>query len=1175
MSGPSGLRVEVLGPLRAVVAGREAGLGPARQRAVFAILVAGRGRVVPREEIVAGVWGSTPPVSARGSLYTYVSGLRRGLGTAADHLISTDIGYALAPVEVDLAEFDRLRLRADRDGGVEAVTDLDAALRLWRGEPYGGVPGPFAAAERARLTELGTQVREQRAAVLLATGGDGDLVAELAALVREHPLRERLRVLLMTALARSGRQAEALEVFQDASRLLRTELGVGPGPELRAAHERLLHGEPVSPPLAPRPASRAAPPAPAPPVGREAEAELLRRAVRELAETGAGRAVWLEGPAGIGKSTLLDTAAEHARALGCQVVHGAADELGSRCLFQVVRDCLEIEVCATDPRRAALAQLLAGAVPASGSLSAFPVLAAVDALFELVGELCREKPLVMVLEDMQWADEATSLVWRRLVEATTTLPLLLFAASRRAPAEVGLLDEGDRHSVLVLGPLSPAASLRLATELRGEDPDLAQLAECSGGNPLYLRELVLAGGPDAPLPATLVEVVRQVGDELGPPARDMLRWAAVLDTELHLPDLVAVTGRTPADLAPLVERAVTAGLLAEVQGSLRFHPPLVRDLVLDSVSQPIREALHRQAAESLLRAGAPVERVAEQLLAAGETALPWTVRWLMAHGGDLSRRAPAVAAALFERALSLPTLPGQDRQELTAALVQVQYVLNREPETRAREVLATTDDPARAAHMRQLLAAMLNRRGSPAEATEVLQEGLSRPDTPRVWWVRHRILRSRIERGTLRDLSEVERWARQAYDNTQAPGEEGPRAHALQVLWHVHSVRRDHEQALSCVDEALVALAGKPELADMHTDMLDNKIFSLQNLDRLAEATDLLRANPRQEPNGLHVAAAVHLYWLGRWSEALIELDSITTEGPAAGYYGLREPGPASLLLHGVAALITGRRLDHPAQRQHLDHAARRVPATRQDRESQDFLVAAKALAASQTGTLHDALTCFRPILDPTYSPLMLRHQWLPCLVYVAQEAQDHATAEQAAALAESEAEAEHVPARAHAAHLRCQALTTGDLSAAWAAADHYRKVNRPLELADTLLELAELHARQGHPTDARHTLTAATDIFHSIGATWDIRRAESIVSRHNLHRPHHPRPAAEGWPSLTPVETRIATLAAANEPNPTIAERLGLPRRAVEAYLTRILAKLRVESRADLAAVVRRHTGG
>jgi DNA-binding SARP family transcriptional activator/tetratricopeptide (TPR) repeat protein len=258
------LRVGVLGPVTVWRDGHEVAAGQPRQRAVLGLLAARANRVVSRGELVDAVWGDEPPVSAEGGIYTYVAGLRRVLEpdrplrtpersrrAPASLLVSAGGGYLLrlGPGCLDAARFEQslgvargLRASGDRQAAARAV---DEALALWRGLPFAGVPGPFAEAERQRLTELRTTAAEERADLMLAGGQAAEAVPELTALVTEHPLRERARGLLMIALYQCGRQAEALRVFREARERLAEDLGLDPGVELTRIHQQLLAMDPA------------------------------------------------------------------------------------------------------------------------------------------------------------------------------------------------------------------------------------------------------------------------------------------------------------------------------------------------------------------------------------------------------------------------------------------------------------------------------------------------------------------------------------------------------------------------------------------------------------------------------------------------------------------------------------------------------------------------------------------------------------------------------------------------------------------------------------------------------------------------------------------------------------------------------------------------------------------
>jgi DNA-binding SARP family transcriptional activator/tetratricopeptide (TPR) repeat protein len=246
------LRVGVLGPVTAWYDDQELSVGQPRQQAVLGILAMRANRVISRGELVDAVWGQDPPASAEGGIYTYVAGLRRiiephrSLRGPGRVLVSSGAGYVLhlVPGQPDAVSFEQHlgRARQLRKGGdaAGAAAELNSALGLWRGIAFAGVPGPFAETERVRLGELRSTAAEERADVLLSLGRHEEVVPELTAMVADHPLRERMRGLLMIALYRSGRHAEALRVFQEGRRVLAEELGIDPGADLSRIHQQVL-----------------------------------------------------------------------------------------------------------------------------------------------------------------------------------------------------------------------------------------------------------------------------------------------------------------------------------------------------------------------------------------------------------------------------------------------------------------------------------------------------------------------------------------------------------------------------------------------------------------------------------------------------------------------------------------------------------------------------------------------------------------------------------------------------------------------------------------------------------------------------------------------------------------------------------------------------------------------
>jgi DNA-binding SARP family transcriptional activator len=239
------VRFEVLGPVRGWHGDAELDLGSPQQRAVLVMLLLARGRQVSLDGLIDGLWGGDVPRSAAGTVRTYVSRLRRGVNS----IESIGDGYVLrlGSAVLDLDEFEQWLgeargVRGRRDAARSARLLRDA-LGLWRGTALAGIPGPYADSRRVPFTELHLAATEEKLAADIALGEHAAAIAELRSLLAEHPFRERFTELLMLALYKSGRQAEALYVFDDVRHSLSEELGIDPGPSLQTMRQRVLRAD--------------------------------------------------------------------------------------------------------------------------------------------------------------------------------------------------------------------------------------------------------------------------------------------------------------------------------------------------------------------------------------------------------------------------------------------------------------------------------------------------------------------------------------------------------------------------------------------------------------------------------------------------------------------------------------------------------------------------------------------------------------------------------------------------------------------------------------------------------------------------------------------------------------------------------------------------------------------
>ncbi|KOV77314.1 MULTISPECIES: AfsR/SARP family transcriptional regulator [Streptomyces] len=325
---PGPLRFGVLGPVRAWHGEDALSTGSPQQRALLAALLLREGRTATAAELIDALWGSEPPSQALAAVRTYASRLRKVLSPGV--LISESGGYAVRGLRegaLDLAVAQDLATEAEKARGAgdlsRARSVLNQALDLWDGEPLAGVPGPYAEAQRARLEEWRLGLLETRLDLDLEQGCHAEAVSELTALTAAHPLRERLRELLMLALYRSGRQAEALAVYADTRRLLSEELGVDPRPGLSELQQRILQADPaLAEPSAPVTEPTATPvrpaqlPASVPDfTGRSSFVSELTDVLSSASEA-EGRVMAvsaLAGIGGVGKTTLAVHVAHRAR----------------------------------------------------------------------------------------------------------------------------------------------------------------------------------------------------------------------------------------------------------------------------------------------------------------------------------------------------------------------------------------------------------------------------------------------------------------------------------------------------------------------------------------------------------------------------------------------------------------------------------------------------------------------------------------------------------------------------------------------------------------------------------------------------------------------------------------------------------------------------------------------
>ena len=661
----------------------------------------------------------------------------------------------------------------------------------------------------------------------------------------------------------------------------------------------------------------------------------------------------------------------------------------------------------------------------------------------------------------------------------------------------------------------------------------------------------------------------------------MLRTAALLGGRFTVTDLAVVLRRPVSDLAASLQEAVAAGILAGSGAELVFRHPLIRQALYESMPAALRTALHAEAAQELAAAGADVLSVAQQLSAAGRPGGGWARAWLIKAAPTLTTRAPQLAADLLRREMKETPADQEAWDVLIVALVRALLAVGAYGEAVRQASRALTDmtDPARRGETSLMLAHAQWSVGSNNDATSVIRQALAAVDLPRVWQARLLAWLAQVERHAT-GLDAADSMSRRALTAAEEVGDPFAMAQALNDRWLIHSVKRDHAAALDSIDQQLDVLGDDPGHADLRSIALDCRTFTLQNLDEWPQAELALRQAREfaQRTGSLDSAtwatAAVLRYWLGQWDDALAELGSDAPDALGQVYSFLSESW-AALLVHGVAALIAGRREQRTTASQHLREGLALPIEGLADRENRDFLLAAHALSLEQSGDTRSAMLRLAEIVPRRDGEMTLTHQWLPDVVRLAVTVGDRKVAQEAAEACQDEAAAETRPARAAAASLRCYGLLESDPDRLAEAVTHYRTVGPAVELPAALEDLAVVLAGHGHEEDARSLLNEAVARYEDMQARWDIRRAEGRLRPYGIRRGvrgrRGPR-AASGWEALTPTEIKIAALVARGDSTSDIAKGMFLSRRTVQTYISRILTKLGAKGRVEIVREALRH---
>ncbi|MGI5346717.1 BTAD domain-containing putative transcriptional regulator [Streptomyces sp. CA-250714] len=611
---PGDLELRLFGTVEvADEAGRLRDLGTRKQRALLAMLALEPGRVVSLDRLIEELWSGEPPAQATRTLQAYVAHLRKVLEpgrpprTPPRLLLTREPGYLLdvAPGQVDLELFtswaDEGRAALARRDHAEAVRVLSRALELWRGQPLGEFADErFARPVAARLVEVRAAALEDRYEARLALGEAAACVPGLEAQTAEQPYRERGWALLVLALYRTGRQADALAALRRVRCRLDDDLGLQPGPELRQLEQAVFEQAPEL--RLPTPQQPAATPAPPTRPAAQADGLIARDAELALAEerlaaarSGSGGALLVTGEAGIGKTRYAGEVAERAAARGFAVARGGCVD-GTAPAFwpwvQVLRSAVDEA---------------AGGLLTDGESATDPDAALYERYERVVSALtAREGPLLITLDDLQWADVSSLQLLSHVAEAVARQPVLVLATLRPEPGDhpgplrdtLGALARLEGASRVELKPFT-ATDVAAYLRARGVGENVSQaLLRRTGGNPFYLGEVLRLreseGDVENALPASVRDVIERRVARLPEETARLLRAAAVAGAEADADLLSAVTDLPVEDVLDALEPAVATGLLTEPPDGpdYRFGHALVREALYTGLSRRDRARLH-------------------------------------------------------------------------------------------------------------------------------------------------------------------------------------------------------------------------------------------------------------------------------------------------------------------------------------------------------------------------------------------------------------------------------------------------------------------------------------------------------------------------------------------------------------------------------------------------------
>lgn len=934
-------------------------------------------------------------------------------------------------------------------------------------------------------------------------------------------------------------------------------------------------------------------------VGREAELALAAAAVREL---GAGRAsaLAIEGEAGIGKTRLVQSIVDDARSRGADVFWGQGHPFERTRPFGLVAAALGVSRRSSDPRRAAIGSLLSGVGGGTPPHAVGDVqYRVVDEIVDLVETSCAERPVLLVAEDLHWADSASLLAILSVARQLPLAALLVVVTARPSPLPadvVRLLDDlaaGGARGVR-LEPLTSDDVVVLAGQILGASPGptLSAMLAKAGGNPLWavatLRALAAGGmlrrAEDVvepttfELPSSLSDLVIRRLRHLPRATLELLQVTAVLGDAVSLRDVAAVANRPPAEVVAQLREAFDDQLLDENDDRVVFRHQLVHDAIYQHVPLPSRRLLHREAAVALMAAGANPLDVADHLMLGAEPGDEEAIAWLRDAAREASATAPPVTVELLARAEALLPDGHSDVDPLAAEMVQALLRAGQvaEASARAEAVLGRQHAVELDIPLRLALLGALALQNRAAELIALVQTSLdSAPLGPaeqvlmlaqQSWALTYADDRRAGETAAVRALAIAEE-----------AGDAAITVWALTALLVAVGREGRYGEALAHARRAAALAAGSP---DTRTLPLQPRLFlglALHDCDLVDEARAAYREalddefGSRLWLSETLMADAQVSFVIGEWEDAVPRL--------IAGGEAAQEKGNPLLISQSLAyrTIIATAKGDHRAAGELASGFRDLLQDERLSYNAGILAFAAAGLEAAE-GDRRRAydllLRCWR--LDAARENRYYHRCLAPDLVRLAL-ALGHrdVAAEAAGTVAEGARLAPEVPTVRSLA-LRCQGLVDGDAEPLLEAVALARRTRLLIEHAGACEDAATVLAEGGRRKEAAALLAEALERYEHAGADAWARRVRAQLralgarpgARGSRKRPAH------GWESLTATERAVSQLVAEGLTNSAVARRLYMSPHTVNTHLRHVFSKLGVSNRVALAAEVHRAAG-